>query len=88
MPEESNTKTVGSRRPAQSTRENIQAIQRLPLICAAIVHSFQRGVYRFNSYEEADAWQMRMLARSNLAYREKDAEDRMFLQRKITEMGS
>ena len=56
-------KTLGRRREPQPTFANMDAIQRLLLEMHGKRSFLPRGVYRFPSHEEADAWQMRMLTR-------------------------
>jgi hypothetical protein len=56
-------KVVGRRKDPSPTLENIRALQ-LSLQELRSTHPFlPRGVYRFKSHQEADAWQMKMLTR-------------------------
>jgi hypothetical protein len=56
-------KVVGRRQDPSPTLENIRALQ-LSLHELRGTHPFlPRGVYRFKSHQEADAWQMKMLTR-------------------------
>jgi len=56
-------KILGRRREPQPTRENMDAIQKLLIELHGKKPFLPRGVYRFKSHEEADAWQMKMLTR-------------------------
>ena len=69
MQSKADTRIVGRRRAAQPTRENMQAIQRLLLELRGQQPFLPKGVYRFKSHEEADAWQMKMLTRPSRASR-------------------
>ena len=60
-------KVVGRRREPTPTPENVQAIQRLLLDLRGNQPFLPKGVYRFKSHEEADAWQMKMLTRPSRA---------------------
>jgi hypothetical protein len=62
-------KVVGRRREPRPTRENIQAIQKLLLDLRGDQPFLPKGVYRFKTHEEADAWQMKMLTRPSRASR-------------------
>ena len=58
-------KVLGRRCEPQPSRENMDAIQKLALDLRGPRRLFlPKGVYRFKSHEEADAWLMKMLTRS------------------------
>lgn len=66
--EENIDKFVGRR---TKTPDSLAAGMQLQALGAALHKSFKhrwcpRGVYRFKTHEEADAWMMRMLARSGM----------------------
>jgi len=54
---------VGRRREASPTLENARAIQVLLRDLRGKHPFLPRGVFRFRSHQEADAWQMKMLTR-------------------------
>lgn len=59
-------KVVGRRREPQPTLENMVAIQKLLLDLRGPRRLFlPKGVYRFKTHEEADAWLTKMLTRPN-----------------------
>ena len=58
-------KVLGRRTEPRATRENMEAIQKLLLDLRGQRLFLPKGVYRFKSHEEADAWQMKMLTRPN-----------------------
>ena len=59
-------KVLGRRREPQPSRENMDAIQKLALDLRGPRRLFlPKGVYRFKSHEEADAWLMKMLTHPN-----------------------
>jgi hypothetical protein len=61
-------KVLGHRREPQPSPENMEAIQKLAVELRGPRRLFvPRGVYRFKSHEEADAWLMKMLTRPNPA---------------------
>lgn len=57
------TRTVGRRGEPKPTPENIDALQRLLPEMRGKRRYLPRGVYRFKTHEEADAWQAEMLTR-------------------------
>ena len=56
-------RTVGRRSEPRPTLENIRALQQLLHELRGKNPFLPRGVYRFKSHDEADAWEMRMLTR-------------------------
>jgi len=66
--EESIGRTVGRRTPTPDGLENGLALQKLAVQFHQSLgqHWARRGVYRFKTHEEADAWTYRMLARSQI----------------------
>jgi hypothetical protein len=57
-------KVLGHRREPQPSRDNMEAIQKLAVDLRGPRRLFvPKGVYRFKSHEEADAWLMKMLTR-------------------------
>lgn len=58
-------KVLGKRKEPQPTRENMAAIQKLLLDLRGRRLFLPKGVYRFKTHEEADAWEMKMLTRPN-----------------------
>jgi hypothetical protein len=70
-------KVVGRKgRPKVDVVVTIDRLQRLANELRKGRPFMPKGVWRFRSYDEADAWKLRMLTRH---YREKDALDRAFL---------
>jgi hypothetical protein len=63
-------KTVGRRRISGDSME-IGALQRTLADVRATGAIVPRGVYRFNSFEEADAWMTRTMARTHASLRSK-----------------
>jgi hypothetical protein len=61
-------KTVGRRR---LDARRFGALQRTLAACRATGAVVPRGVYRFNSFEEADAWMTRTMARTHANLRSK-----------------
>jgi hypothetical protein len=57
-------KVVGGRR---TTRSDLAALQRMLAAVRRTGTLVPRGVYRFQSFEEADAWMTRMLARTHVS---------------------
>lgn len=58
-------KVLGRRREPQATHANQEAIQQLLHDLRGQQLFLPKGVFRFKSHEEADAWQMKMLTRPN-----------------------
>jgi hypothetical protein len=58
-------KVLGRRREPRPTRENMDAIQRLLIELRGQQLFLPKGVYRFKTHQEAQAWQMKMLTRPN-----------------------
>jgi hypothetical protein len=56
-------KVVGQRKDPSPTLENVRALQQLLHELRGKHPFLPRGVYRFKSHQEADAWQMKMLTR-------------------------
>jgi hypothetical protein len=56
-------RTVGRRGEPRPTLENVRALQQLLRDLRGQNPFLPKGVYRFRSHEEADAWQMKMLTR-------------------------
>ena len=56
-------RVVGRRKDPSPTLENVRALQRLLQELRGKHPFLPRGVYRFKSHQEADAWQMKMLTR-------------------------
>lgn len=56
-------RVVGRRGEPKATPENMAALQQLLLDMRGKRPFLPRGVYRFKTHEEADAWQMEMLTR-------------------------
>lgn len=54
---------VGRCGEPRATPENIEAMQRLLLAMRGQRPYLPRGVYRFKTHQEADAWRMEMLTR-------------------------
>jgi hypothetical protein len=61
-------KTVGRRRLDRGT---VGALQRTLAGVRATGALVPRGVYRFSSFEEADAWMTRMMARTHASLKSK-----------------
>jgi hypothetical protein len=65
--EEKMDKVVGRR---LRTPDGFAAGMKLQALAVELHHSFKnhwpKGVYRFKTHEEADAWMMRMVARSQI----------------------
>ena len=57
------TRVVGRRKDPTPTLENVRALQQLLQELRGKHPFLPRGVYRFKSHQEADAWQMKMLTR-------------------------
>ena len=57
-------KTVGHR---QTDRHDAAALQRMLAAGRRTGALVPRGVYRFHSFEEADAWMTRMMARTHVS---------------------
>jgi hypothetical protein len=56
-------RVVGRRGEPKPTPENMEALQKLLLDLRGKRRFLPRGVYRFKTHEEADAWQREMLTR-------------------------
>ena len=56
-------RVVGRRTEPLPTLENVRALQGLLRDLRGKHPFLPKGVYRFKSHEEADAWQMKMLTR-------------------------
>ena len=56
-------RVVGPRGEPKPTLENVRALQGLLRDLRGKNPFLPKGVYRFKSHEEADAWQMKMLTR-------------------------
>jgi hypothetical protein len=65
-------KVVGGRR---TTRSDLAALQRMLAAVRRTGTLVPRGVYRFQSFEEADAWMTRMLARTHVSRSSKTLPD-------------
>jgi len=61
-------KTAGRRR---TDRNDIGTLQRTMAAVRGTGAVVPRGVYRFRSFEEADAWMIRMMARTHASLRSK-----------------
>jgi hypothetical protein len=60
-------KQVGRRKPYSGGLAGLQGFFELCLRLRGNRPFLPRGVYRFNSHEEADAWTMKMLTRAKVA---------------------
>ena len=63
MQVKSNMRVVGRRKDPSPTLENVRALQQSLHVLRGKQPFLPRGVYRFKSHQEADAWQMKMLTR-------------------------
>ena len=58
-------KVVGTRRIDTSSMADQAALARTAALVRGTAHLAPRGVYRFSSFDEADAWMTRMLLRTH-----------------------
>ena len=75
-------KVVGRKARPRVDVTTIDALQRMANELRNGRPFIPKGIWRFKSYEEADAWKLRMLTRPwspKQTHREKDALDRAFL---------
>jgi len=61
--QEFSIKIVGKRKPAQSTLENFDALQKLALALRKNKPSHPRGVFKFKTFEEKERWDRTMMSR-------------------------
>jgi multidrug resistance efflux pump len=65
-------KTVGHRK---TQKHDPAALQRMLAAVRRTGALVPRGVYRFSSFEEADAWMTRMMARTHVSRNSKTSPD-------------
>jgi hypothetical protein len=68
MPIKGEMKVLGSRRPYSGGLEGLQGFFEMGIKVRGDQPFIPRGVYRFKSYEELDAWTLRMLTRPKAAH--------------------
>ena len=58
-------KVVGRRKPPPATPENMTRFNRTVAFLRGTAAVVPRGVYRFRTFEEADQWMSKMMARTH-----------------------